>query len=146
MAAIAAMAAPTVSPAVIVLLLWEPPWRVIVAGNIVPKKRVYTAVQLAHDVGQDFHLELYGSGGQPGYGNPEYPANVSDLIEELGMAARMRSKAFELPTPWRMRGRWTPAFCASFNRARISGLIAPTLSFDAGTSATPFVCTWTWRM
>ena len=83
--------------------LWEPPWRVIVAGNIVPKKRVYTAVQLVHDVGQDFHLELYGSGGQPGYGNPEYPANVSDLIEELGMAARMRSERHLSPEELRRR-------------------------------------------
>lgn len=82
---------------------WAPPWRIVVAGNVVPKKRVYTAVQLVHDLGDDFHLEVYGSGGQPGYGNPEYAQNVSDLVEELGMAPRMRADKHLPPEQLRER-------------------------------------------
>jgi glycosyltransferase involved in cell wall biosynthesis/SAM-dependent methyltransferase len=68
---------------------WEPPFRVIMAGNLVPKKRVYTACQLVHDLGPDWQFWYYGSGGTlGGYGNDEYHVNVSDLIDRLDMGER----------------------------------------------------------
>ena len=68
---------------------FEPPYKIVLAGNIVPKKRVYTAVQLVADLGEDFHLAIYGNGGQAGYGNHEYHINVQDLIEGLGIERRV---------------------------------------------------------
>lgn len=68
---------------------WEPPYRIVLAGNIVPKKRVYTAVQLLADLPEQFSLSIHGNGGRDGYGNPEYHINVQDLIEELGIGHRI---------------------------------------------------------
>lgn len=68
---------------------WEPPWTIVLAGNIVPKKRVYTAVQLLYDLPEGFHLAIYGGGRQDGYGNHEYPQNVTDLVQDLGLTDRV---------------------------------------------------------
>lgn len=68
---------------------WEPPWTIIIAGNVVPKKRVYTAVQLLYDLPEEFHLAIYGNGRQDGYGNPEYPLNVTDLAQALELTERV---------------------------------------------------------
>jgi glycosyltransferase involved in cell wall biosynthesis/SAM-dependent methyltransferase len=83
---------------------WEPPYTVLIAGNVVPKKRVYTAVQLVHDLGPDYHFECWGNGAMDeGYGNPEYHRNVSDLISELGMEKRFRGGAKQSPEDLRER-------------------------------------------
>ena len=65
---------------------WAPPWRIVLAGNIVPKKRVYTAIQLAYDLPEEFQLVIRGNGGMPGYGNDEYAQNCTDLILGLDLA------------------------------------------------------------
>jgi glycosyltransferase involved in cell wall biosynthesis/protein-L-isoaspartate O-methyltransferase len=77
---------------------WEPPYTVLMAGNVVPKKRVYTAVQMMHDLGPDYHFECWGNGNMDqGYGNPEYHLNVSDLLSELGMEKRFRGGGNQSP-------------------------------------------------
>jgi len=69
---------------------WEPPWRILLAGQLVPKKRQYTAIQMLADLPEEFHLTVVGSGGQQtGYGNPEYHVNCQDLVEELGLRGRV---------------------------------------------------------
>lgn len=70
---------------------WEPPYTIAMAGNLVPKKRVYTAVQLVHDLGPDFRMNYFGGSNQQGYGNVEYAQNVTDLITDLGMKDRFVS-------------------------------------------------------
>lgn len=68
---------------------YSAPYRIVIVGNVCPKKRVYTALQLAYDLGEDFYFECYGNGAvDNGYGNFEYHNNVSDLITELGMEQR----------------------------------------------------------
>jgi len=71
---------------------WEPPYVIVMAGNIVPKKRVYTAVQMLADLPEEFHLHIYGQGGQAGYGNPEYHINIGDLIDDLGLGNRVQGR------------------------------------------------------
>lgn len=69
---------------------WEPPYRIMLAGNIIPKKRQYTALQMLADMPEDVHLVMVGSAGTlGGYGNDEYPANISDAIEGLGLQGRV---------------------------------------------------------
>ena len=68
---------------------WEPPWTIIMAGNVVPKKGVYSACQLLYDLPEEFHLEVYGQGGKPGYGNVEYHFNVGDYIHDAGLSGRI---------------------------------------------------------
>jgi glycosyltransferase involved in cell wall biosynthesis/ubiquinone/menaquinone biosynthesis C-methylase UbiE len=68
---------------------WEPPWRIVIAGNIVPKKRIYTAVQMLRDLPEDFTLSIRGSCSMPGYGNAEYAQNITDLIMDLGLMKRV---------------------------------------------------------
>jgi len=64
---------------------WEPPWEIVVAGNVVPKKRQYTLIQMLADLPEEFHLHIIGRGGHlPGYGNAEYLQNCSDLVASLG--------------------------------------------------------------
>lgn len=67
---------------------WEPPFRLCMLGNFVPKKRQYTLIQCMHDIreqhGEDFLLDIVGSRGLwSGYGNPEYFQNCLDLIKDL---------------------------------------------------------------
>ena len=69
---------------------WEPPFRLCMLGNFVPKKRQYTLIQCMHDVrerhGEDFLLDIVGEQGRwSGYGNPEYFQNCMDLIEDLNL-------------------------------------------------------------
>lgn len=60
---------------------WEPPWTILVAGNIVPKKRQYTVLQAMLDLPEEFHMTLVGRGGHlPGYGNAEYVQNCNDFV------------------------------------------------------------------
>ena len=63
----------------------EPPWRILMVGNLVPKKRQYTAVSMLADLPPEFHMTVIGTGNQQGYGNPEYPDNVSQLIHDLDL-------------------------------------------------------------
>jgi len=64
---------------------WEPPWEILCVGNIVPKKRQYTLIQLLADLPEEFHLHIIGKGGHlPGYGNNEYLQNCTDLVQSLG--------------------------------------------------------------
>ena len=67
---------------------WQPPFRICMVGNFVPKKRQYTAIQMFWDVQQatngQFIFDIVGQRGSwSGYGNPEYYQNCLDLIEEL---------------------------------------------------------------
>lgn len=71
---------------------FEPPYRIVLAGNITPKKRQYTAVQLVADLPDTFRLELYGSRHHEGYGLSEYHENISDIIHELSLEDRMASE------------------------------------------------------
>ena len=68
----------------------EPPYRICLVGNFVPKKRQYTTIQMFYDVvqefGDEFKLDIVGARGMwTGYGNPEYFINCQDLIEDLGL-------------------------------------------------------------
>lgn len=62
---------------------FEPPYHILVAGNQIPKKRVYTALQMLHDLPDCWRMTLVGSGGMPGYGNAEYVQNCMDYIESM---------------------------------------------------------------
>lgn len=77
---------------------WQPPYYILLAGNLVPKKRVYTAIELVKDLPEEFHLDLIGNGGMPGYGNEEYHHNLLDHLEGLEMMDRFRSSG-NLPQP-----------------------------------------------
>lgn len=69
----------------------SPPWRIVIAGSIVPKKRQYTAVQMLADMPEAFHLDLIGNLGLPGYGNAEYGENITDLARELKLEERIQA-------------------------------------------------------
>ena len=69
----------------------EPPWRIVIAGSVTPKKRQYTVVQMLADLPEAFHLDLIGNLGMPGYGNAEYGENITDLVRELGLEDRMQA-------------------------------------------------------
>lgn len=68
---------------------FDRPYRMACAGHLVPKKRVYTLVQMFAELPPYFTLDIAGGLGMPGYGNPEYPQNIKDLIEELGLQGRV---------------------------------------------------------
>ncbi len=69
---------------------WAPPYRILLAGNVVPKKRQYTAVQMLADMPEDVCLSIIGKCGTfPGYGNDEYGANVTDIVDDLGLKPRV---------------------------------------------------------
>ena len=71
---------------------WEPPWTIILAGHVVPKKRQYTVLQLLKDLPEEFQLRIVGGPGMPGYGNAEYPSNCSDYIKQAGLGERVFPK------------------------------------------------------
>lgn len=75
---------------------FEKPYRMCIAGHLVPKKRQYDLVQMFADLPKYFTLDIAGGTGMPGYGNPEYPQNVQDLIEELELGDRVKL-AGEIP-------------------------------------------------
>lgn len=69
---------------------WEPPYRLLMAGNIIPKKRQYTAIQLLADMPSDTELWVIGLPmGDAGYGNGEYWQNCGDLADSLGLHGRV---------------------------------------------------------
>lgn len=67
----------------------ELPMRLLMAGNVVPKKRHYTVVEMMKDLENSLQgmatLTIIGGGGMPGYGNAEYPQNIGDLIGQLDL-------------------------------------------------------------
>ena len=71
---------------------WEPPWTILLAGHVVPKKRQYTTLQLLKDLPEEFQLRIIGGPGMPGYGNGEYPSNCTDYIESAGLGMRVTPK------------------------------------------------------
>ena len=77
---------------------WEPPYRIGLVGNFVPKKRQYSAIEMMYDVkaefGDKFWLDIAGEKGMwSGYGNPEYYQNCLDLVDELGLKDVVRMYA-----------------------------------------------------
>jgi len=75
--------------------VWEPPYKILMCGNFVPKKRQYTLIQMFQDVrtklGDNFTLDILGARGMwTGYGNVEYYENCLDLIDDLGLDERVR--------------------------------------------------------
>lgn len=72
---------------------WEPPWTIIMAGHVVPKKRQYTVLQMIKDLPKEFELRVVGSLGMAGYGNAEYATNCSDYLVASGLGERVLSKA-----------------------------------------------------
>jgi len=69
---------------------FEKPYRASIVGHLVPKKRVYTLVQMFAELPPYFTLDIAGGPGMPGYGNLEYEQNIRDLIEILGLGDRVR--------------------------------------------------------
>ena len=67
---------------------FEPPWTVTLAGFLVPKKRAYTAIQMVADLGENWALEIVGSGQ-----DNEYHLHCSHIIERTGMNKRFRGQA-----------------------------------------------------
>lgn len=84
-----------------------PPYNICVVGHIVPKKRVYTLVQMFADLPNHYHLNILGKHiHRTGYGNIEYLRNIEDLIEILDLGERVTFH------DWRKRGE-VPAFFAN---------------------------------
>lgn len=62
------------------------PYRFVMAGNVVPKKRQYTAIQMLASLDVPWRLDIVGpTGVLSGYGNDEYLVNLEDLTDELGL-------------------------------------------------------------
>lgn len=69
------------------------PYRMLMVGRWVPKKRTYTAVQLMAERLRSGRWELWLLGsqaGMAGYGNAEYAENVMDLVNDLGVRRSVR--------------------------------------------------------
>jgi len=69
------------------------PYRMLMVGRWVPKKRVYTAIQLMAPrlISGEWEMWFLGSNnGSEGYGNTEYPDNVKDLINTLKINRQVR--------------------------------------------------------
>ena len=71
--------------------VWEPPYRISLVGNIVPKKRQYTAIQMMADLKSEYNsqlrLDIIGASGTlAGYGNTEYLQNCKDLVQDLALS------------------------------------------------------------
>ena len=68
----------------------DPPYNLCIVGHIVPKKRVYTLVQMFADLPDHYCLNILGKHiHKTGYGNPEYLHNIEDLIETLDLGERV---------------------------------------------------------
>lgn len=76
----------------------KPPFVMVIAGNLIPKKRQYTLIELFADAEArwpgTFGLKIIGSSNIGGYGNAEYFQNCSDAVERLGLAEKVTS------APW----------------------------------------------
>ncbi len=68
----------------------DPPYNICIVGHIVPKKRVYTLVQMFADLPIHYRLNILGKHiHKRGYGNAEYLLNIEDLIETLNLGERV---------------------------------------------------------
>lgn len=66
--------------------------RLCMVGTLLPKKRVYTTIQMLADLPENFKLTVIG-GINPalrGYGNSEYKENLNDLVKTLGLKDRVK--------------------------------------------------------
>jgi len=65
--------------------------RLCQVGTLLPKKRIYTTIQMMADLPENFKLTIIG-GTNPalrGYGNTEYKENLNDLVKTLGLENRV---------------------------------------------------------
>jgi len=62
---------------------WQNKIRMCIVGNLVPKKRQYSLIEMMVDTPDNFVLDIIGSRNAfSGYGNPEYFQNCLDLIKD----------------------------------------------------------------
>ncbi len=106
----------------------EPPWRILLAGSITPKKRQYSAVQMLADLPEEFVIDLVGSGGHQGYGLSEYHHNISDLVHELGLESRLTSEAHCPPEQLREKAREAHFVLSASNEEGCATIVAEAMA------------------
>lgn len=71
----------------------KPPFVMVCAGNLIPKKRQYTLIEMFADAEARwpgmFGLRIIGSSNMGGYGNSEYHANCTDALVRLGLGDKV---------------------------------------------------------
>jgi glycosyltransferase involved in cell wall biosynthesis len=65
--------------------VFEPPWRMAIVGNVIPRKRAYAAVQLLVDLPSDFTLTIAGN-----LKDKEYAEHIKDFCQAVGIGDRVR--------------------------------------------------------